>query len=76
VQSPVFSGLDEVVVLSIVVLWVVTPCGPVGEDPTSSVFSPQKEEASDTLVPTYKSKWRHNPEDHQGHLHRRENLKF
>jgi hypothetical protein len=28
------------------------------------------------LVPAYKPKWSHNPEDHHGHLHSRVNLKY
>jgi hypothetical protein len=31
--------------------------------------------SSEALVTTYKSTWRHNPEDHNRHLHRCENLK-
>jgi hypothetical protein len=32
--------------------------------------------SSETLVSTYESTWRHNPEEQHQHLHRRENLKI
>jgi hypothetical protein len=51
--------------MSMVVFWVVTPCGLTMEAVCSS----------ETLVPTYKSTRHHNPQDHHGNLHRRENLK-
>jgi hypothetical protein len=66
---------DEVitaVTMSIFVLWVVTPCGlvDVSEEHTVSVF--RAELSSGSLVSTYKSTRRYNPERrHQNpdHLH-------
>jgi hypothetical protein len=53
--------------LSIMVFWVVTPCGLVALK-MEEIFS------SETLVSTYKSTRRHNPQDHHGYLRHRENL--
>jgi hypothetical protein len=50
--------------MSNVMFWLVTPCDPVGGYQHSSV----------TPVTTYKATHHHNPEDHDQHLHRRENL--
>jgi hypothetical protein len=47
-----------------VVFWIVTPCCLVGGYKRSS----------ETLVTIYKSTLSHKPEDHNQHLHRRENF--
>jgi hypothetical protein len=50
-------------------VWCCTPSIDVLEEftpPVSTMFL-------GNLVTTYKLTWRHNPEDHHGHLHRHEN---
>jgi hypothetical protein len=58
-----------VYLMSTVVFWALLSCGLVGGLKIEAVCS------SETLVPTYKSTQRHNPEDHCGYLHHHENLK-
>jgi hypothetical protein len=65
-----------------VVFWGVSPCGPEGgyQRCITSIFMSifLKMEAirfAETLVATYNTARRHNPEDHNRHLHYLENLK-
>jgi hypothetical protein len=44
--------------------------------PQSSALKMEAVCSSETLVPTYKSTRRHNPENHNQQLHRRENLRI
>jgi hypothetical protein len=68
-----FDDLTAVKV-SMLVCWVVTPCGIGRWVPTfrknklspSSRLNMEAVCASETLVSTYKSTWRHNPGDEQG----------
>jgi hypothetical protein len=68
----IFNKFD---ILYMVVFWFVTPCRLVcGYQRFGGTYYFHFQ-GPETLVPTYKSRWRHNPEDQHGHLHRRENLK-
>lgn len=63
------------------IFWLILPCGPVGT-PTfrRNILYPSSEQNvetvcfSETLVCTYKSTPRYNPEDQRQHLHIRQNL--
>jgi hypothetical protein len=61
-----------------VVFWVVTPCELVGGyqrfGATYCLLKMEEVCCSETLVPTYKSPRRYDPEDHLGHL-RRKNIR-
>jgi hypothetical protein len=46
------------------------------EQLTASALKMEAVCSSETLVPTYKSTWHHNPENHNQHIHRLDNLSF
>jgi hypothetical protein len=66
-------------VMKMTVFWDAEPCSPVevrDPDDTGIALMTEAIQTPETLVNSYQSTWRYNPEDSHLHTHRRENLKL